>query len=72
MAKRKQTTNDASRVLLVVDARTVELYLVGADGTARDTEKFKLESDAEDIDHDKATRDVFDLLYQVALKADSG
>lgn len=71
MAKRKQTTSDASRVVLVIDSRSVELYLVAADGTARDTEKFKLEKTADDIDHEKATKDVFDLLYQVALRSEA-
>ena len=68
MAKRSKRTDNASRVVLVVDSRTVEMTLVGADGTERDSERFKLADDAEDIDHEKATRDVFDLLYQVALK----
>lgn len=69
MAKRK--TTNSTRVVLLIDDRTVELHLVGGDGTEIDAERFKLEEDADNIDHEKAARDVFDLLYQVAMKSES-
>ena len=44
--------------------------MLAPDGSKLDSEKFKLPATAEDIDHQKATRDVFDLLYELALKAE--
>jgi hypothetical protein len=74
MTKRRKSEllDTSSKVVLTIDERTVEIYLLAPDGTQLDVEKFKLAADADDIDHAKATRDVFDLLYQVALKNDAG
>ncbi len=60
----------SSKVVVIIDERAVEIYLLAPDGTKLDSEKFKLPATAEDIDHQKATRDVFDLLYELALKAE--
>lgn len=74
MTKRRKNEllDNSSKVVLTIDERTVEIYLLAPDGEQLDVEKFRLADDADDIDHVKATRDVFDLLYQVALTNDRG